>query len=96
MWVMMRVGSSMTLGACYFGHRLRGRMFGFVAARRQQWQTSESLSCHGDGSGRHRNVHASARVDDHAFGDAAPGRIFVSVVEHPAGEVRHRYLAWST
>jgi len=63
---------------------------------RQKWRTSESLSCYEDGSERHRYVPvASARVDDHASGGAALGRIFVSMIEPPAGGVRYRYLGWS-
>lgn len=72
-------------------------MLGFLAAPQQHQRASESQSCHGDvsGSGRHRRIPAaSVRVDDHASGDA-PGVIFVSVIELPAGEVRYRYLAWS-
>jgi len=72
-------------------------MFGFVAAPREHRRTFESLSCHGDASARHRHVPAdSARVDDRASGDAAPGCNFVSVIEPPVGGVQRRYLASST
>ena len=71
-------------------------MFCFLAAPQQQWQTSEFLPYHGDAPGRHRHVPAaSVRFDDHASGDAAPGRSFVSVIEPAAGEVRYRYLVRS-
>jgi hypothetical protein len=72
-------------------------MFRFLGARRRQRRTS--LSRHGgDASGmRHQPGPAdSARVEDHTSGDAAPGWIFVSMVETPADEVRYQYLARST
>ena len=54
-----------------------------------EWRNFESPSCHGDAFGRHSHVPAaSARVDDHAFGDAAPGKSFVSVIDPPPGEFR--------
>ena len=74
------------------------QMFGFLVASQEQRQTSETLSCHGYTSGRHRHVPTadSARVDDRASGDAAPGWNFVSMIESAVGGVRYRYFAWST
>ena len=69
-------------------------MLGFLAVLQKQRQTF--LSCRGDVSGRHHVRAASARVDDHPSGAAAPDRIFLSVIEPPAVEIRYRCPTWST